>query len=157
MNIGDIFSIHGEVYLISGRDLATRCLSVSRIDGRYSTVIPEAYYFTLAMNFQFKMLMSSPKIYTGPLTQEEIDEIIESYNNSVPGIIPQNTGVGSSSNISFEYSDEDNLVIGDGWHEYNEGWYNDSPPACRHKWKKYVGLSQSFEYCEICDKKKDEV
>ncbi len=101
--------------------------------------------------------MSSPKIYTGPLTQEEIDEIIESYNNSVPGIIPQNTGVGSPSNVSFEYADEDNLVIGDGWHEYNEGWYNDSPPACRHKWKKYVGLSQSFEYCEICDKKKGEV
>jgi len=104
------------------------------------------------------LFMSSPKVYTVPLTQQEIDEIIESYNNSIPGVISQNTAVGSPSNISFEYDDEDTLIIGDGWHEYEKEFqYNVAPPACKHKWKKYVGLSQSFEYCEICDKKKDEV
>lgn len=25
---------------------------------------------------------------------------------------------------------------------------------CNHKWKKYVGLSESFTYCEVCDAKK---
>jgi len=25
---------------------------------------------------------------------------------------------------------------------------------CTHKWKTYVGFTESYEYCEICDKKK---
>lgn len=30
----------------------------------------------------------------------------------------------------------------------------DSRAACNHKWKKYVGIMDSFEYCEICDEKR---
>lgn len=27
---------------------------------------------------------------------------------------------------------------------------------CKHKWKQYTGLNEIFEFCEICDKKKNE-
>lgn len=26
--------------------------------------------------------------------------------------------------------------------------------GCDHKWKSYTGLSEQFEYCEICDERK---
>jgi len=26
--------------------------------------------------------------------------------------------------------------------------------SCDHKWKNYTGLSEKFEYCEICDERK---
>ena len=26
--------------------------------------------------------------------------------------------------------------------------------SCDHKWKNYTGLSEQFEYCEICDERK---
>lgn len=26
--------------------------------------------------------------------------------------------------------------------------------GCNHKWKAYLGLSEQFEYCEICDEKR---
>ena len=90
-----------------------------------------------------KILMSSPKVYSGPLSQEEIDEIIESYSNM-------------NSQYSSQLSWDEELeslppVISDQWTK------EILPPACKHKWKKYTGLVQSFEYCEICDKKKGEV
>jgi len=162
-NIGDIISDFStlELYLIRNvmyDNIYGFMYLVQEIKGTGHTLLS-----SMDVDMVSTIFMSSPKVYAGPLTQEEIDEIIESYNNSVPGIIPQNTGVGSPSNISFEYDDEDTLIIGDviigdGWHELEKEFqYNVAPPACRHKWKKYVGLSQSFEYCEICDKKKDDV
>jgi hypothetical protein len=27
--------------------------------------------------------------------------------------------------------------------------------TCQHEWKAYVGLSESFSYCVICDEKKE--
>jgi len=155
MKIGDIINFGaGEyMYLIINKNASLGTLYILNILDYSVYTVPN--FGMLLMSVY--VAVPSPKIYTGPLSQEEIDEIIESYNNSVPKIIPQNTGVGSPSDVSFEYANEDNLVIRDEWHEYDEGWYNDSPPDCRHKWKKYTGLSQSFEYCEICDKKKDEV
>ena len=30
----------------------------------------------------------------------------------------------------------------------------DSRAECRHKWKKYIGIMDAFEYCEHCDEKR---
>ena len=90
-----------------------------------------------------KMLMSSPKVYAGPLTQEEIDEIIDSYNNG-------NYDPNDYNNTFTLTWDEDDIP----------GIISNEPPAfkgCSHKWKKYVGIVQTYEYCEYCDKKKNEV
>lgn len=29
-----------------------------------------------------------------------------------------------------------------------------TPPICYHTWKKYVGLTHIYEFCDICDKKR---
>lgn len=91
----------------------------------------------------YRIEMSSPKVYTGPLTQEEIDEIIDSYNNG-------NYDPNDYNNTFTLTWDEDDIP----------GIISNEPPAfkgCSHKWKKYVGLVQTYEYCEYCDKKKNEV
>lgn len=33
----------------------------------------------------------------------------------------------------------------------------DIPPVikCEHKWKSYMGLNEQFEYCELCDEKRE--
>jgi hypothetical protein len=28
--------------------------------------------------------------------------------------------------------------------------------GCKHTWKEYVGLTQVFEYCTLCDQRKDQ-
>ena len=49
--------------------------------------------------------------------------------------------------------------------EFKDYWEIDQPAidkvislapekSCSHKWKTYLGLRQTFEYCEICDLKK---
>jgi len=46
-------------------------------------------------------------------------------------------------------------ILDDGHVEYKRE-YNCPVVAksCDHKWKNYTGLSEQFEYCEICDERK---
>jgi hypothetical protein len=30
----------------------------------------------------------------------------------------------------------------------------DPPTECAHQWKPYVGLTERYEYCEVCDEKR---
>jgi len=39
----------------------------------------------------------------------------------------------------------------------NKDVYVSTKDNCNHQWEYYLGLSQQFYYCKICDKKKDNI
>lgn len=72
------------------------------------------------------------------MTQTEIDLLFEQLDSQDFGHYDSDSYL---SELEWDFDDSESI-----------------PPVltCAHKWKKYVGLSQSFEYCTACDKKKGE-
>jgi hypothetical protein len=41
--------------------------------------------------------------------------------------------------------------------EHSDIFIDEATETCEHKWKTHQGLNEKFDYCEICDKKRDVV
>lgn len=126
-NIGDRVRINSCRLSLIVVDMSTpHLLVITKNNLTHSAVINEC-----------SLILHTPamKHYSGPLTQEEIDEIVQYYDESGYGQI----------NMDLELD------------EYDEVIPSIIPKTCSHVWKKYIGISQSFHYCTICDAKKDEV
>ena len=40
------------------------------------------------------------------------------------------------------------------WDMFAHNYPNESKKTCTHNWKNYQGLSESYEYCTVCDEKR---
>lgn len=148
-NVGDVvmYTPNDEYIILDMTDLGT-----DRI--YYLLSIPSSMRIRSALesflDTNFVLAMSSPKVYTGPLTQEEIDEIIESYNNSVQAIPDQIT---LPYGYDFGNVDFEDRNYGDTGFVYGE------PPklSCKHEFVGIQLLMSTVYNCKKCGIKKEDV
>lgn len=98
-----------------------------------------------------------------PITNEITVDVNEPFNNSCPIIIPSAhqispfslyyPGIGSS--ISGKPKNNPSITYGDYLDEKKTQTLEEKQANCIHKWVKYEGFTQNYEFCEKCDKKRD--
>ena len=151
-SIGDIIKKDHEHYIVIGTiHISGVLLNIKSRECRYvisSRLSSSAY--TVAM--------SSPKIYTGPLTQEEIDEIIESYNNSVQAI-PDRIMIGDGTDtLPYGYDYSGDLTRGFDIVDFEDRNYGEPPKlSCKHEFVGVQLLMSTVYNCKKCGIKKEDV
>lgn len=155
-NIGDVvmYTRNDEYIILDMTDLGT-----DRI--YYLLSIPSSMRIRSALesflDTNFVLTMSSPKVYTGPLTQEEIDEIIESYNNSVQAIPGRITTATTEVTNPYGYH-PDNVDFSD--RDFGDtGFVYKEPPklSCKHEFVGVQLLMSTVYNCKKCGIKKEDI
>lgn len=148
-NVGDVvMNTHIDEYIILNMTKLGTDRLYSLFSFSSSMYIGNALESFLDTNFV--LAMSSPKVYTGPLTKEEIDEIIESYNNSVQAVPNQIT---LPYGYDFGNVDFEDRNYGDTGFVYGE------PPklSCKHEFVGVQLLMSTVYNCKKCGIKKEDV
>ena len=82
--------------------------------------------------------------YNGPLTQEEIDELLKQLQNKVDEV----------SQMEFDFSNDDD----DCYPPVINNWYTeDEVVSCSHTWKQVVLLNSTVYDCSKCGAKKESI
>lgn len=115
----------------------------------------DAAKILLEMEYRERPVSESEIIYNYKkifnLSQDEVDQILQEIQNNKPQqttwpYVPVPAGV----NYTPNYQEVGTTATVSGTFVETEP----SKALCYHKWKSYLGLNESFDYCEYCDEKR---
>ena len=137
--IGDVIHIPNRgVFLVMNSSMSNYCL-VSTKPG-VGVFYPEIS----DVDYLYNTELLATKQYTGPLTQEEIDELLKQLQNKVDEV----------SQMEFDFSNDDD----DCYPPVINNWYTeDEVVSCSHTWKQVVLLNSTVYDCSKCGAKKESV